>query len=200
MMIPDQSTLGISVKHIFSNNSYGIVSISDATADSTKPFDNLFKDGNLFWSLEYGLVESPEKFYSKNIHFTYWKMDGGTQYGNKASSGINFSWMYEIEKWLPFVRAGMSSGDASLLSSNITLGAGYLGFSDSLFGVAVGLGETNKAIFGQSEYQFNAEIFYKTDLFNLFTLTPSIHYLDPLPLNPEHDQSWVFGLRIKGIF
>ncbi|MEQ3696118.1 MAG: carbohydrate porin [Pseudomonadales bacterium] len=203
MTLPDESTFGVSLKQLFYDNYYAIASISDANADSTDPFSGLFDGGRVFWSIEVGLIESPEKFYTRNLHLSYWRMDAGTRHGSEVSKGVNVSWVHQLQDWMPFFRAGLSSGDASLLSSNVTIGSGYLGFSDpsSLLGVALGWGKPNESLFGaQQEHQFTTEVFYRTELFNHLTLTPNIQYLKSLPLNPEHNESWVAGLRLKFAF
>lgn len=199
LAIPDEATLGIALRNMFTSNLYGLGSLTDANASSSEPFDGLFQGSELFSSLELGWVESLDSFYTRNLHLTYWRLDGGTRHSIEDSSGYNFSLIYKVDDWIPFIRAGYAEGDASLLSSSITMGLGYLGVGDGSDSInfAMGWGQPNKAIFGiQFEDQYTAEVFYKTSIGKHVTLSPNIQYLKTLPLSSDYDDSWVFGLRM----
>ncbi|WP_194165885.1 carbohydrate porin [Shewanella sp. YLB-07] len=104
---------------------------------------------------------------------------------------------YRIDQWLPFFRAGYAEGDASLITHSITAGVGYLGLGGSQDSLNLGLGwgQPNSALFGDSDDQYTAEVFYKWHWGKHLTLSPNIQYLHTLPLNPQADDSWIMGLR-----
>lgn len=199
LTMPDEGTLGVSIKHIFDNNYYALASIADANALSSRPFDNLIQ-GEFFKSIELGWVQSVDEFYTKNIHLLYWELDGGSRLSQQDSSGYNFSLAYQVQQFLPFIRAGISEGDASLLSRNITLGTGYFlnNSQNSTLGFAIGFGVPNKELFKrQLEHQTTTEVFLKTTVGPNLTLTPSLQYLRGLPFNSEENNALVIGLRIN---
>lgn len=73
--IPDESTLGVTVKHMMSANFYTLASFSDAKADSTEPFtgiDNIINENHYFKSVEIGWIPSKEVFYVQNVHLIVW--------------------------------------------------------------------------------------------------------------------------------
>ena len=200
--MPDEATFGISVRHMFNEELYGLASLSDGNADSSHPFEafsKIFDEQALFSSLELGWIESLDQFYTRNLHLIAWQLDGGTRHSTQDSQGINISATYMIERWIPFLRAGYAEGDASLLSSSVTAGVGFVGLGtgqDSL-NLALGWGKPNKALFGtQFDAQYTGELFYKYRLNAHLTFSPNIQYLHTLPLNPEADNSWVWGLRV----
>ena len=199
LTMPDEATLGVTLRHMFTDNIYGLASITDANSLSTEPFDDIFKGGNLFKSLEFGWVPSLRNFYSNNVHILYWELDGGTRHSEEKSSGVNFSWVHKIDNIVPFIRAGVSDGDASLISTSITTGVGYfLADKKSSVGLAFGWGKPNKKLFKtQFEEQYTTELYYKTTVFNALTLTPNIQYLKGLPFNEEESSAWVFGVRMS---
>lgn len=201
LAMPDEASLGISVRHMFSQQLYGLASLSDGNADSSHPFEgvsNLIDEHELFSSLELGWVESLNQFYTRNIHATAWHLDGGTRHGQQDSQGINISATYMVDQWIPFFRAGYAEGDASLLSGSITAGIGYVGLGsgqDSL-NLALAWGQPNKALFNtQFDDQYTAEIFYKYRLNDHLTISPNVQYIKTLPFNPTADDSWEMGLR-----
>nr|VVV05966.1 hypothetical protein AW0309160_03450 [Aliivibrio wodanis] len=77
--IPDESTLGVTVKHMMSANFYTLASFSDAKADSTEPFtgiDNIINENHYFKSVEIGWIPSKEVFYVQNVHLIVWHSYG----------------------------------------------------------------------------------------------------------------------------
>lgn len=197
--IPDESTLGFTLRHITSDNFYGLVSFSDALADSTEPFDGLshiVRDNQYFKSLEIGWIGAKDAFYVQNIHMTLWHSDG-KQEQETENYGVNVSATYLMGDWMPFVRAGVSHGDESLYESSFTFGTGYLGFDGNTLGMAVGWAKPNLPM--EIDEIVNAEVYYRMQ-FGALSLTPNLQYVSDLAWNPSEENALIFGLRARLTF
>lgn len=190
--IPDESTFGLSMSHMMSDNYYATFSFSDAKANSTEPFEgakNFFIDNQYFKSLEVGWVSSKDSFLYQNSHVTVWHSDGPKE---KASEnyGANFSSIYKMGDWVPFIRVGVANGPEALYKSSVVAGTGFLGLGSGTLGVAVGWGKPNAPV----DDVYNSEVYYRMG-FGPVSFTPNIQYLSSLPFNSEADSAWVFGVR-----
>ncbi|MFC5077893.1 Carbohydrate-selective porin, OprB family [Vibrio thalassae] len=189
--IPDESTLGVSVRHMMSENYYAYVSFSDAKADSTEPFDgfnNFFSDNQYFKSLEIGWVPSKESFYMQNSHLTVWHSDGPKDRSSE-NYGANWSTIQSFGDWVPFLRAGVAKGSEALYQSSVVAGMGYLGLGGTL-GLGVGWAKPNASF----DDTYNSELYYRMT-FGPVSVTPNVQYLKRLPFNSQADSAWVFALR-----
>jgi porin len=189
--IPDESTFGAVARHMMSDNYYFYVSISDAKADSTKPFDGLsqfINEHQYFKSLEVGYVSSKERFYVQNSHLTLWHSDGKGE-SNTENYGANWSTIYKMGKWIPFFRAGVAQGPEALYESSVAFGSGYE-LGGGLLGLAVGWATPNAPF----DDVMNSELYYRMN-WGPLALTPNLQYLYSLPNNSGTDQAWVVGLR-----
>ncbi len=190
--IPDESTFGLSVRQMMSENYYFYFSFSDAKADSTDPFEgvkNFVRDNQYFKSLEIGWVPSKDAFYMQNAHLTLWHSDG-SKVNPSENYGVNWSTIYNVGNWAPFFRAGIAKGPEALYKSSAVVGTGYLGLGHGILGVAAGWAEPNAPF----EETYNVEVYYQMK-FGLVSLTPSLQYINTLPFSMSADEAWVFGLR-----
>ncbi len=190
--IPDESTFGLSVRQMMSENYYFYFSFSDAKADSTDPFEgvkNFVRDNQYFKSLEIGWVPSKDAFYMQNAHLTLWHSDG-SKVNPSENYGVNWSTIYNVGNWAPFFRAGFAKGPEALYKSSAVVGTGYLGLGHGTLGVAAGWAEPNAPF----EETYNVEVYYQMK-FGLLSLTPSLQYINNLPFSISADEAWVFGLR-----
>lgn len=190
--IPDESTLGVSVRHMMSENYYAYLSFSDAKADSTEPFegfDNFFRDNQYFKSLEIGWVPNKDSFYMQNSHLTVWHSEGPKSQSSE-NYGANWSTIYKMGSWVPFFRAGVAQGPEALYKSSVVAGTGYLGLGPGTLGFAVGWAEPNASF----DDTYNSELYYRMK-FGLVSVTPNVQYLNTLPFNSQADSAWVFGIR-----
>ncbi|MGR5446902.1 carbohydrate porin [Vibrio jasicida] len=195
--IPDESTLGLTLRHITSDNYYALMSFSDAKADSTHPFeglDNVVNENQYFKSLEIGWVTSKNEFYLRNLHLTLWHSDGKGQ-TDSENYGANVSAIYMTGNWMPFFRAGVAEGTESLYRSSVTFGTGYTGFSEnSTLGLAFGWAEPNAPL--EFDEVINAEMYYRVQMGH-FSFTPNVQFVRELPWNVEENEAWIFGLRAR---
>ncbi|MDC5820831.1 carbohydrate porin [Vibrio europaeus] len=190
--IPDESTLGVSVRHMMSENYYAYLSFSDAKADSTEPFegfDNFFRDNQYFKSLEIGWVPNKDSFYMQNSHLTVWHSEG-PKVQSSENYGANWSTIYKMGSWVPFFRAGVAQGPEALYKSSVVAGTGYLGLGPGTLGFAVGWAEPNASF----DDTYNSELYYRMK-FGLVSVTPNVQYLNTLPFNSQAESAWVFGIR-----
>ncbi|MDC5854876.1 carbohydrate porin [Vibrio europaeus] len=190
--IPDESTLGVSLRHMMSKNYYAYLSFSDAKADSTEPFDgleNFFRDNQYFKSLEIGWVPSKESFYMQNSHLTVWHSDGAKAQPSE-NYGANWSTIYNTGSWVPFFRAGVAKGPEALYKSSVVAGTGYLGLGPGTLGFALGWAKPNAPF----DDTYNSELYYRMK-FGPISVTPNIQYLNSLPFKTQSDSAWVFGIR-----
>jgi len=201
--LPSEASLGLAMKHAFSDHVYGIASFSDGNAEPSNPFDGFdtfFNENEYYATAELGWIASDQRFYTDNVHITYWQLDGGTTHSKKDSKGINFSASYLGESnIMPFIRAGVSEGDASILSASFTGGVGYFGLAgeNNTLGFGLSWGEVNEEAFGKSfDNQYTAELYYNIAIGQHVNVTPDIQYIKNPALSNE-DDSWVFGMRAK---
>lgn len=190
--IPDESTFGVSVRHMMSDNYYAYFSFSDAKADSTEPFDgfeNFFRDNQYFKSLEIGWVPNKEAFYMQNSHLTVWHSDG-PRAESSENYGANWSTIYQMGNWVPFFRAGVAQGPEALYKSSVVAGSGYLGLGPGTLGFAIGWAKPNAPF----DDTYNSELYYQMK-FGPVSIAPNIQYLNTLPFNSQADDAWVFGIR-----
>lgn len=155
MALPDDGLLSLAVGHMFTDNIYAVGSVSDANGQSDDPlagFDTLFNDHQLFSTLELGWTASQDRIYTDNVHITVWHMDstaqddGGYRHGKEDNKGVNFSASYfATAQIMPFLRAGISEGDASLTKASVSAGIGYfgLGSPNNNLGAAINWSQAN---------------------------------------------------------
>ncbi len=161
--------------------------------------DNLeFFDGGaeFFTWGEIGWSPSQQDRYFKNIHLTVWHVDNRNDAGIESGHGLSFAgnWTFD-EKWMPFVRVGLSDGAEQVKIYDKSFNTGLIwryGRAD-LIGVGFNWGETPG-----SDEQVTWEAFWRFQFAQNFAITPSIQFLvDPVG-NP--DDVWLFGLRLRLTF
>lgn len=202
--LPDDSALGLAAGHMFNKHFYAITGIVDANANSSKPFkgfENFVDEHQYLTSAEFGWTASQDRIYTDNVHVTYWHLDANEQMGvKKESQGLNFSASaFLTDQIMPFIRGGVSEGDAAFLSKSLVAGIGYfgLGAPKNNLGVAINWGEVNEEGFGKGhDDQYIAEIYYNIAIGKHLNITPDIQYIKNPALNSE-DDNWVFGIRVN---
>ena len=207
MFLPDDATIGVYVNSMITDNLYVIGGIADANSVSTDPFngfETFFKDNEYFTSLELGWVKSQDRFYFNNTHITYWHVDEREKAGIASAWGLNFSSSYTFDlKWMPYLRAGISSkGGGWLLQKSVSAGLGYhLKDGVSLFGLGLNWSQPSEDSYGPGlENQFSTELFCRFKLLQNLELTPNIQWIVNPALNTAADQSLVLGLRGRVFF
>ena len=170
-----------------------------AINDANGTIDNLefFEDGSEFFSaLELGWTPSKENRQLKNIHVTYWHVDERKQKGIPQSDGIAIGANWLINKeWLPFMRVGFSDGLAPQMQKTITVGLGhYFSSRSDVIGLGVNRGDPSDEALRE---QYTTELFYRFQYAQNIAITPSVQWLVDPALNPDEDNIWIFGLRVR---
>ncbi|MGK7913372.1 MAG: carbohydrate porin [Synechococcus sp.] len=193
---PNQG-LGAAIGAMVSDNIYVVTGFSDANGDATEAgFDTFFNDAEYFKHFELGWTTSPDRIYFDNIHLTAWHTDAREEIGSPDGWGLAFSGSWFLDdKWMPFLRAGYSEGDAALMEHNISLGFGRFFPSNSHL-VGTGLSWGKPAPDGLDD-QFTAEVFYRIQVTPNLAITPSVQLLQNPALNPDRDTIGLLGLRAR---
>jgi porin len=193
---PNQG-LGAAIGASITENAYLVAGFSDANGDPTDPgegFDTFFDDNEYFKHIEIGWVSSFDRRYFDNIHITAWHVDDREKVQTPDGWGIAFSATHFIDdKWMPFVRAGYSDGDAALMEANVAVGIGRY-FSGTRDLIGFGLSWESPPGEGLDD-QYTAELFYRVQLSQNFAITPDIQFIIDPALNPTEDNIFVFGIR-----
>ncbi len=193
---PNQG-LGIAGGVRLGSNFYAVGSIADANADPSDPDFDVFSDGDLFKSLEFGYTSDFDRIYLDNIHLTLWHADAAEDGSRAEDYGGAFSAAWFVEnKWMPFFRAGASKGTAALYERSVSAGLGYYGRNTDLAGLGLNWAEAR----GIEGSQFTLEAFYRFSISPGFQITPSIQYISNPLLNPDQSSIALFGLRTRIVF
>ncbi|NIP93670.1 MAG: porin, partial [Akkermansiaceae bacterium] len=150
-----------------SDDLYVIGSIANMNGDPTDPFDHVesfFDESELFSSVELGWTSSQDRFYTDNVHLTFWHVDSVDSAGTPSGWGVNFSaakWINDA--YMPFLRAGYADDGGSLLEVSVSVGvATEILEEQALAGVAGNWGEPNGDTFGAGlDDQFGIEAFLR---------------------------------------
>jgi porin len=193
---PNQG-LGIAGGVKLGSNLYAVASIADANADPSDPDFDVFKDGNLFKSLELGYTSGFDRLYFDNIHVTLWHADAADNGSRAEDYGAAFSAAWFVDnKWMPFFRAGASKGTAALYDRSVSAGLGYYGRNTDLAGLGLNWAEAR----GVDSDQITLEAFYRFSIAPGLQITPSLQFIsDPLQ-SPSQNSIALFGLRTRIVF
>lgn len=189
--------LGIAGGTKLGSNFYLVGSLADANADPTSPDLDVFSHGNLFKSLEIGYTSGFDRLYFDNVHMTFWHADAADNGSRAEDYGASFSAAWFIDnKWMPFVRAGMSKGTAALYDKSVSAGVGYYARNTDLAGIGLNWAEAN----GIPGSQATMEAFYRFSISPGLQITPSLQFIDNPLLNPGQSSITLLGLRVRMVF
>jgi porin len=189
------ASMGIGGGHWLSDQVYALATLNDA--NGVVGDVGFFEDGSEFYkAAEIGWTPSKDQRYFNKIHVHGWHAD------KREDAGVDESWGVSVAanktvgmRWMTFVKAGMSDGEAPLYESSVTVGAiHYIAARSDLVGLGVNWGDPADETLDE---QVTSELFYRLQLAQNFAITPSIQLvLDPA-LNPEEDELWIAGLRAR---
>lgn len=196
---------------MLTNNLYLVAGIADANGKSDDPlagFDSLFNQHDLFTTFEFGWTASQDRIYTDNVHATLWHLDatnqddGSYRHGREDNKGISFSAsFFANQQLMPFVRGGISDGDASLTKASLSAGIGYFGLGQATnnLGFALNWSKPNDqhVDFGgafKDKDQHIMEVYYNIAIGPHFNITPDVQYINNPALSSE-DATWLVGLR-----
>lgn len=189
--------LGIAGGAKLGSNFYVVGSVADANADPTRPDLDVFSDGNLFKSLELGYTSGFDRIYLDNIHLTLWHADAAKDGSRPEDFGAAFSAAWLVDnRWLPFVRAGVSKGTAALYEKSVSVGLAHYGRKTDGAGIGLNWAEAN----GLPGSQFTAEAFYRFSISPGLQITPSIQFVNNPLMNPGQSNITIVGLRARVVF
>ena len=184
----------------FKNNMYFLGGVHDANGkDGKLDFSSFWSTRELFSWVELGYRGSALNISSRhNSHIHFWHQDRREQAGVESSKGVVFTHSVITPKdHVVFVRAGYSKGDAAQMRRFIGVGASFKLFGRDRLGIATSWGSApDKSL----RNQITSEAFYRVQVTQNLTFTPSIQltYKPSLTL----DTKWVFipGLRMRFVF
>jgi porin len=168
------------------------------------------KDGKLdlssFWStreffswVELGFRGSRRNVNARhNAHIHFWHQDRREEAGVEASKGLVFTYsVITRNDSVAFVRAGYSRGDAAQMRRFIGVGFTHKFFGRDTFGLASSWGSPpDKSL----RNQITSEAFYRVQLTQNLTFTPSIQLTYKPSLTLEKDWVFIPGLRMRFVF
>lgn len=96
---------------------------------------------------------------------------------------------------MPSLRVGVSDGGGPIYNTSVT--AGFIrrfAYRSDLLDLAVNWGES--PVDGLPE-QITTEAFYRWQIAQNLAVTPSVQWLVDPALNPEDDEVWLVGLRLR---
>lgn len=176
-----------------------IAGIHDANAETAgNPFDTI-DEGKFYYSTEVRwLPNSFERRKTDQVRMQLWYVDETQDGAIPSGYGVTFAASKLFyDSVMPFVLAGISDGDATLMKADATAGVGFA-FNTShraardVLGMAVSYGKPGNDILQE---QVSSEIFYRFQLFQNFAITPSAQLIVNPAANPVDDTVWLFGLR-----
>ena len=167
--------------------------------DGKLDFSSFWSTRELFSWVELGYRGSALNISSRhNSHIHFWHQDRREQAGVESSKGVVFTHSVITHKdHVVFVRAGYSKGDAAQMRRFIGVGVSFKLFGRDRLGIATSWGSApDKSL----RNQITSEAFYRVQVTQNLTFTPSIQltYKPSLTL----DATWVFipGLRMRFVF
>lgn len=184
---------------------FGVVAgVHDANAKTAdNPFDTVGKK-EFYKSVEFRYwPTTPDRRRWDVVRLQFWHQDELKEKGTPSGHGVTFlaSRLYD-DKWFPFVIAGYSDGDASLMKKDFTAGLGiafdtkHRAASDVL-GMAVSWGDpANPAL----RDQITSELFYRFTLVQNFVVTPSIQWVRNPAATTAFDEVLTAGVRVRVTF
>ncbi len=155
-----------------------------------------FEGGPEFFTfLELGWTPSRGQRYTNQAHVTLWHVDEREDAGVPQSEGIavGANWTFD-EKWMVFFRGGWSEGGAPLMNSTATAGAMRRVHKRDLLGLGFNWGDPSDDALRD---QYSTELFYRFQFSQNLAFTPSVQLIIDPALNPDEEQIWIFGLRMR---
>ena len=196
--LPNQG-LGVVVRGFVSDHVYLKGGVNDANGDPTKiDFQSFFDVQEYFTWFEVGWApSSTRELAGESIHLLAWHSDERVDADVPEGWGLAFSASRQVgEKWIPFLRAGYSEGDAANLSAMISAGTGLRVRTDDLFGCAITWARPPAGERGSD--QFTIESFYRIQMTHEIQLTPGFYWHHRPSYNPTEDAVWVASaIRIR---
>jgi porin len=196
--------IGAGFAYEFSPRFAVVAGIHDANAKTAgNPFDTI-KEGEFYKSIEFRYwPTTPGRRRWDVVRLQYWHQDELKDKGTPSGQGVSFLASRLLDdKWFPFVIAGHSDGNASLMKTDVTGGLGILidtngRAANDVLGVAVSWGNPSNAALRE---QITSEIFYRFTLVQNVAITPSIQWVKNPAATTAFDEVLTAGIRLRVTF
>ena len=193
--LPD-SSWGVAIGHWFDDKWYVLGGANDANGLGTDDLE-FFEGGSEFYKYaELGWSPSKNDRYFKNVHIMTWHVDEREDVGLESAHGVTLAanWTFN-DRWMPFVRAGFSTGSAPIYNDKYSFGViRKFMYRSDLVGFSASWGSPPDS---SLDDQKTIEAFWRFQLSQGLAITPSIQLLKDPALNPEEDTVWVYGVRVR---
>lgn len=137
------------------------------------------------------------------LRLQFWHQDALEASGTPSGQGVTFlaSRLYD-DKWFPFLIAGYSDGNASLMKKDVTAGLGIAidtqhRAARDVFGIAASWGEPSNPLLRE---QISSEIFYRFTLVQNIVITPSVQWVRNPAATTDFDDVLTAGIRLRVTF
>jgi porin len=184
----------------FTNNMYVLGGVHDANGkDGKLDLSSFWSTREFFSWVELGFRGSRRDVNaSHNAHVHFWHQDRREDAAVEASKGLVFTYsVITRNDNVAFVRAGYSRGDAAQMRRFIGVGFTRKFFGRDTLGLATSWGSPpDKSL----RNQVTSEVFYRVQVTQNLTFTPSIQLTYKPSLTLEKDWVFIPGLRMRFVF
>lgn len=195
LAFPD-SSWGIGAGTWFNEQWWALATANDANGLATDDLEFFTGGSEFFTQASFGWSPSKDERYLKSFNSTIWHVDEREDAGIEQAEGIglSFNWTWD-QRWMMFLRAGLSDGTAPIYNRSVSAGfIRHFAYRSDLIGLGINRGDPPDDSLRE---QITIEAFYRFQLAQNLAITPSVQLLMDPALNPEHDEVWVTGLRLR---
>lgn len=171
--------------------------IYDANASNGKFDINTIKEGEFLYVGDIGWTPSIDMFKKTSIQLLFWYKDPRKSTGDLRGKGLVFTTYFHSNKWIPFVRWGLSDGGGNVKAKDaLSLGFEYALRKDQWFALAGGWAKPSKKTHGADlRDEYVIETSYRMQLMPGLTLMPDVQLLIHPAANPNVNTTWIMGMR-----
>lgn len=196
--------IGGGVAYEFSPHFAVVAGIHDANAKTAdNPFDTITEQ-EFYKSVEFRYYPTtPDRRRWDVVRLQFWHQDDLKSKGVPSGTGVTFLASRLLDdKWFPFLIAGYSDGNATLMKTDFTAGLGIRfdtknRAASDVLGVAVNWGNpSNPAL----RDQITSEVFYRFTLVQNVAITPSIQWVKNPAATTALNDVLTVGIRARVTF
>ncbi len=189
--------IGVAATAGLMGNWYASAGLHDANGSPTSlGVDTFFEDREYYTWIETGLRLGAGTNHAETVHVNAWHQDPRVEAGVEESWGLTFSASTVMaRRWIPFLRAGYSEGDAAKVRFIVAGGVGLRLRGSDFLGVAT---SWSGPIDPTLRNQMTFEALYRLQLTQNMTLTPDLQFTIHPSLTLARDVLAVLGvLRMR---
>ena len=149
----------------------------------------LYKQAYVGWS------PTRAQRFSQTAILTVWHSDSQRD-GNGSGNGVSLSANWTInDRWMPFVRVGVSDGEAAVMKSQLSAGLTFtFGSNRSQIGAAISYQEPT---ISDLDNQTTFETYARWQVTPSLAISPNVQILRNPALNPDESTIVLGGVRIR---